>query len=300
MEGTPCEDSPDALLYPWPRAVVADDRRRRRRDAAGNGESGGVHGSTGIDEPSAGSDEAARRRLESDSADECPPAAERSSNAVSTQESAPDTNAGPSDVEAAAADVELETVAQSVAAVGEPDVEDTAFISAPTVTGPPLTGSVTFNLYGPDDVDCTGAIVFTSTNAITKQAAPGEAIVDSSPATLNQAGVYRWVASYSGDANYNPVTAPCNAPEESTYIYRAERLAHHADRHLRGCRRSVKLRTTTPSSSSRRRTVRRRPAPWTSRCTDRTMPTAVRRPSSRPWIGRSPRRWTRPTRRTSR
>ena len=79
-------------------------------------------------------------------------------------------------------------------------MEDTAFVSAPTETGPALTGTVTFNVFGPNDATCSGPVVFTSTNPITEEVSPGLAVVDSSSFTFTQAGVYRWIASSSGDA----------------------------------------------------------------------------------------------------
>jgi hypothetical protein len=122
-------------------------------------------------------------------------------------------------VEAAAVQLDLSTVAQSVAAVGESGVEDTAFLQAPE-NGPTITGSVTFRAYGPDDPTCSDAPVFTgSTPVPAEDFLPGLALVDSDPTTFTEPGVYRWVASYSGDENYEAVTAPCNAPEEQTYIY---------------------------------------------------------------------------------
>ena len=122
---------------------------------------------------------------------------------------------------AQAVDVELSTVAQSVAAVGEPEVEDAAFITAPTEDGPAITGTVTFTAFGPNDATCSGATVFTSTRTITAndEIFPGTVIIESASTTFNAAGIYRWVASYSGNANYNQVTAPCNAPEEQTYVF---------------------------------------------------------------------------------
>jgi uncharacterized repeat protein (TIGR01451 family) len=67
------------------------------------------------------------------------------------------------------------------------------------------TGSITFTLY--DAADCGGNVVDTETvdhiNANAAYSTP-------TGATLNQAGTYYWVASFSGDSNNNSFTSPCN------------------------------------------------------------------------------------------
>jgi hypothetical protein len=42
--------------------------------------------------------------------------------------------------------------------------------------------------------------------------------VTSGAFTPAAAGTYRWIASYSGDANNAPTTAPCNAPTENVVV----------------------------------------------------------------------------------
>ena len=87
-------------------------------------------------------------------------------------------------------------------------VTDTATVSG----GNNPTGTVTFNLYAPGDVTCTGTPVFTST----KPLAAGSATSD--PYTTTQAGTFRWTATYSGDAGNDSVAHPCNATNESVVI----------------------------------------------------------------------------------
>jgi hypothetical protein len=99
--------------------------------------------------------------------------------------------------------------------VGTP-VTDTA-----TVTGQNPTGTVTFTLYGPDDATCANAPAFTSPAAAL--AANGTATSASFAPTAP--GVYRWRAAYSGDVNNNPLTPPCNAPNESVTIVTSTDLA---------------------------------------------------------------------------
>src|SRR5439155_1954184 len=60
---------------------------------------------------------------------------------------------------------------------------------------------------------CTGASAFTNTKA-----ASGNGHYQSDLFTPTQAGTYRWVTSYSGDANNNAVASACNAPNESVVV----------------------------------------------------------------------------------
>jgi len=76
-----------------------------------------------------------------------------------------------------------------------------------------VTGTVTFSVFGPADPTCAGAPLAQSTVVV---AANGTA--NSSPVTATQAGVYRFVASYSGDANYVTLTPPCNSTGESVTV----------------------------------------------------------------------------------
>ena len=77
------------------------------------------------------------------------------------------------------------------------------------------TGSITFRLYGPNDASCSGAPVFTS-NAI---AVSGNGTYTSAPAFTPAAlGTYRWIASYSGDANNAAIPGACNGANESATI----------------------------------------------------------------------------------
>ncbi|WP_166388832.1 choice-of-anchor A family protein [Catellatospora methionotrophica] len=75
------------------------------------------------------------------------------------------------------------------------------------------TGSITFNLYGPDNATCTGTPVFTSTVPVS-----GNGSYPSAQFTPTQAGTYRWTAGYSGDANNAAATTSCNDPNESVVV----------------------------------------------------------------------------------
>ncbi|MBK7472799.1 MAG: hypothetical protein IPI73_21460 [Betaproteobacteria bacterium] len=76
------------------------------------------------------------------------------------------------------------------------------------------TGTVTFTLYGPNDANCGGAPVFTTTGAVL---ANGTATT-SSTFVPTQIGIYRWRASYGGDPNHEPVSGACNDANESSVV----------------------------------------------------------------------------------
>lgn len=67
------------------------------------------------------------------------------------------------------------------------------------------TGNVTFTLFGPNNPDCASSpVAFTNTVP-----ANGNLVVNSGPTTLNTAGTYEWVASFSGDTNNAAATSTC-------------------------------------------------------------------------------------------
>ena len=87
-------------------------------------------------------------------------------------------------------------------------VTDTA-----TITGPvPITGTITFALFGPNNASCSGPPVFSSTKAVAGNT------VTSDPFTATQPGTYRFVATYSGDANNLSVTGNCADPNEAVVV----------------------------------------------------------------------------------
>jgi hypothetical protein len=92
-------------------------------------------------------------------------------------------------------------------------VTDTATLSG----GNSPTGTITFRLFGPNDSTCSGTAVFTST--VTVNAGNGN--YTSGSFTPTAVGTYRWTASYSGDANNNPASSPCNAANESVVVNQA-------------------------------------------------------------------------------
>jgi autotransporter-associated beta strand protein len=88
-------------------------------------------------------------------------------------------------------------------------ITDTATLAA----GLNPTGTVTFNLFGPNNATCGGAPVFTSTKPVN-----GNGNYPSASFTPTSTGVYRWVASYSGDANNKAIAGTCNAPNEAVTV----------------------------------------------------------------------------------
>src|SRR5207253_2342557 len=70
-------------------------------------------------------------------------------------------------------------------------------IGRPTSSARP-TGTISFSIYGPNDATCSGRA--TSAGSATVS---GNGSYSSSAVTENVAGAYRWIASYSGDANNN-------------------------------------------------------------------------------------------------
>jgi len=115
--------------------------------------------------------------------------------------------------------ISLTTQASPGTAVGG-SVADVATLTVSPMAARP-TGTVTFTLFGPDDSSCSGASPPSKTSPVT---APGSATA--SGFVVTRPGVYRFVASYSGDANYLPVAAPCNAPNESLTV--TGTAIHHA------------------------------------------------------------------------
>jgi hypothetical protein len=67
------------------------------------------------------------------------------------------------------------------------------------------TGTLTYSLYPPTDPTCSRAPIYVNTKPVN-----GNGYYQSDVSPTDQAGTYRWRAAYSGDANNNPVVAPCN------------------------------------------------------------------------------------------
>ena len=97
------------------------------------------------------------------------------------------------------------------ATVGSP-ISDSGALSG----GHSPTGTITFRVYGPNDANCTGTAAYSNTVTVS-----GNASYGSGNLTPNQAGAYRWTASYSGDANNETASSACNAANETSTVGKA-------------------------------------------------------------------------------
>jgi hypothetical protein len=108
--------------------------------------------------------------------------------------------------------------------VGNP-ISDTTFLTgtasqpgSPIINGPlgaPAAGLITFQLFGPNDATCSGTPVFTSAPV----PVAGDGPYTSGNFIPTEAGTYRWVASYSGNApNTLGLNGVCNAANENVVV----------------------------------------------------------------------------------
>jgi hypothetical protein len=91
------------------------------------------------------------------------------------------------------------------------------FDQATVTGGVPPTGTVTFSLYPPGDLSCTGTPVYTDTGTIGEDAGDPQ-VARSADYAPTQIGRYHWVASYSGDATNEALPGTCNAPAQAVSV----------------------------------------------------------------------------------
>jgi hypothetical protein len=101
------------------------------------------------------------------------------------------------------------TIASAGVSLGNP-ISDNATLTGGASTP---TGTITFTVYGPDDATCTGTPAFTTAIPVSDN---GE--YSSGTLTPTAAGTYRFVASYSGDANNTAFAGTCGAANESVTV----------------------------------------------------------------------------------
>src|SRR5205085_608965 len=89
---------------------------------------------------------------------------------------------------------------------------DTASLTSGSGPAGP-TGTITFDLFGPDNLTCAPPAVFTSTVPVA-----GEGQYTSAPFTPSLPGTYQWRAIYSGDADNVAVASLCVDPAESVIV----------------------------------------------------------------------------------
>jgi len=108
--------------------------------------------------------------------------------------------------------VQLTAAAEAGAGAGE--VFDVATLTG----GNDPTGTVLFQLFGPHDDTCSGPPAFTSVKPVVG-AGPEPVTVVSDHVLLAAPGVYRWVASYSGDALHAPAgPTDCLDPDQAVGV----------------------------------------------------------------------------------
>jgi hypothetical protein len=82
-----------------------------------------------------------------------------------------------------------------------------------TLNGANPTGTITFRLWGPNNMMCAGAPVFTTTAAVS-----GSGTYTSAPFTPSAAGTYQWVVNYGGDANNLWAGTTCADPASAVTV----------------------------------------------------------------------------------
>jgi len=114
----------------------------------------------------------------------------------------------PTEVEIGNCPSGITTTATQSVELGNP-ITDTAHLNVGDGAG----GTITFNLYGPDDADCSEPIIFTSDVAV-----DGGGDYTSDPFTPTETGSYNWVAIYSGDATTDGSETECGDPGETSTV----------------------------------------------------------------------------------
>jgi hypothetical protein len=104
----------------------------------------------------------------------------------------------------------IETMVSAASGTIGASFTDTATLSG----GVAPTGTITFDVYGPNDATCSGAVVFT--DDVTVDA--GNADYPSAAFMPLVPGKYRWTASYSGDAQNEAVSGACNDANEDATV----------------------------------------------------------------------------------
>src|SRR3989454_3471945 len=104
------------------------------------------------------------------------------------------------------------TASATATATAGGTIQDTATLSG----GTSPTGTISFSIYGPNDATCSS----TATSDVSATVS-GNGSYSSSAVTENVAGTYRWIASYSGDANNNGFTTQCNEAGETSTVNKA-------------------------------------------------------------------------------
>lgn len=108
----------------------------------------------------------------------------------------------------AAAQPSITTTASAGVVIGQ-SVSDTAVLTG----GTKPTGTITFNLYGPNNSTCSGSPALSSSVKVN-----GNGTYHSGNLKPKTAGTYEWVATYSGDSKNSSVSEPCGSTNESVTV----------------------------------------------------------------------------------
>jgi len=90
------------------------------------------------------------------------------------------------------------------------NVTDTATLNN---AAPGATGTIRFDVYGPNNATCGGLPIFTSSVLV-----HGNGVYTSAPFAPIATGTYRFVATYSGDAVNSPAATTCGDPSETLVV----------------------------------------------------------------------------------
>ena len=95
---------------------------------------------------------------------------------------------------------------------GAGTINDTATLSSASGPAGP-TGTMTFRLYGPNDVICAAGVIFTTVTPVSGEGAyPSASFRPAAP------GTYRWIVIYSGDANNWFASTTCTDPANAVVL----------------------------------------------------------------------------------
>jgi hypothetical protein len=111
----------------------------------------------------------------------------------------------------------LSTVASGPVTVGS-SITDVATLTAPF--GAPAAGTVTFNVYAGSDSSCSSPLNGSPLATATRTGGSSPTYTSEGYAPAD-AGVYKWVATFAGDANNASTTGTCGAPTESSTVNKA-------------------------------------------------------------------------------
>jgi DNA-binding beta-propeller fold protein YncE len=116
----------------------------------------------------------------------------------------------------------LTTHATKKSKVGK-QISDAAHLAGGAAPG----GTITFKAYAPSDVSCAKTPAFVSAGINVS----GDGGYSSAAFSPKKPGLYRWIATYSGDADNNAAAASCNALHETSLVKPKAKHHHHHHHH---------------------------------------------------------------------